>query len=203
VAWSDVRQAAGQDPRICRDRPGNPRRKLPLEYHGAEYQIPIPGGTGLGKPLKLMFRPLRAAIPIYLAAIRAQEHGACRRNCGRLVADILSPQRMQCSARPWKKAWRRPQAKRLSSTSLRLLRCGWEMTSALGREAVKPALALYIGGMGAKNRNFYYNLACRYGFEEAAVRFRDPSSMAGVKQLSPQSRTHLWTRCLCAGRGSG
>src|SRR5438552_1305969 len=41
------------------------------------------------------------------------------------------------------------------------------------RNAVKPNLALYIGGMGARERNFYYNLACRYGYADAALRIQD------------------------------
>ena len=64
-------------------------RRERLEHHGEHYDIPVQGGTGLGKPLKLMARPLRAEIPIYLAAIGAEGGRADVRDRGRLAADLL------------------------------------------------------------------------------------------------------------------
>ena len=64
------------------------RREL-VEHHGEHYDIPFSNGTGLGKPLKLMARPLRADIPIYIAAMRPEGRRAGVRDRGRLAADLL------------------------------------------------------------------------------------------------------------------
>ncbi|MBP1598764.1 MAG: putative F420-dependent oxidoreductase [Acidobacteria bacterium] len=143
-------------------------RKLPLEYHGAEYQIPIPGGTGLGKPLKLMFRPLRAAIPIYLAAIGPRNTALAAEIADGWLPIFFSPQRMQVFRPSLEEGLAKAASEKaeFDIAPIAEVRLGNDVSAC--REAVKPALALYIGGMGAKNRNFYYNLACRYGFEEAA-----------------------------------
>ena len=67
------------------------RREAPLEHHGEHYDIPYtgPGASGLGKPLKLIVHPLRADIPIYLAAIGPKNVAARGRDRRRLAADLL------------------------------------------------------------------------------------------------------------------
>src|SRR6266567_619592 len=144
------------------------RREAPLEHHGEHYDIPYqgPGATGLGKPLKLIVHPKRE-IPIYLAAIGPKNVA--------LAAEI---------ADGWLPVWFSPQrlgvyAEAFEHRDLSTFDIAPTVTVVLGddaavcRQMVKPMLALYIGGMGARGRNFYNDLACRYGYEGAAKEIQD------------------------------
>jgi len=144
------------------------QREKPLEHHGEHYDIPYtgPGATGLGKPLKLIVHPQRQ-IPIYLAAIGPKNVA--------LAAEI---------ADGWLPVWFSPARLDVYGDAL----AGRDLSSfdiaptvsvvlgddaALCRQMIKPMLALYIGGMGARGRNFYNDLACRYGYEGAAKEIQD------------------------------
>jgi F420-dependent oxidoreductase-like protein len=149
------------------------RREAPLEFHGEHYDVPIRGGTGLGKPLKTIVHPLRSDLPIYLAAIGP-------RNVA-LAAEI---------ADGWLPTFYAPAHADLFAASLEegLGRSGRERRAfdvapfapvVLGedvqacRDRVKPALALYVGGMGARGRNFYNELVRRYGYEGDAEKVQE------------------------------
>jgi F420-dependent oxidoreductase-like protein len=144
------------------------RREL-LEHHGAHYDIPYagPGSTGLGKPLKLMARPLRAEVPIYLAALGPKNVELAAEIADGWIPIFLSPERFDEVFRP----------------HLARARDGFEIAAGAYvvpgddldacREAVKPTLALYIGGMGARGTNFYNTLACRYGYEREAATIQE------------------------------
>ena len=93
-------------------------REAPVEFHGERYKLPLPGGTGLGKPLKSITHPLRADLPIYLAAEGPEERRARGRDRRRLAADVLLaarrrllPRRARRGLRP---AGRAPHAPRRS-----------------------------------------------------------------------------------------
>src|SRR4051794_33797358 len=136
-------------------------RRDTVEHHGEHYDIPYtgPGSTGLGKPLKLMARPLRAEIPIYLASISPKSV--------ELAAEI---------ADGWIPIFYDPQTAR--DVFPRFERDGFEIAPSVpvvvtddvqaGFDALKPYYALYIGGMGARGKNFYNSLFRRYGFERDA-----------------------------------
>jgi F420-dependent oxidoreductase-like protein len=138
-----------------------------VEHHGEHYDIPLRQGTGLGKPLKLMARPLRADIPIYLAAIapKAVEQAF-------EIADGWLPI-----------FWSPEKARQAFGAVLERAREGFDIAPSApvvltddvpaGRELLKPFYALYIGGMGARGKNFYNDLACRYGYEDAAATVQD------------------------------
>jgi F420-dependent oxidoreductase-like protein len=142
-------------------------RRDVLEHHGAHYDIPYShdGATGLGKPLKLMARPLRADVPIYLASLR--------RRSVELAAEI---------ADGWLPIFFSPGRAR-ETFPVPFARNGLEIAPAVpallsddlesAREAMKPYYALYIGGMGARGQNFYNDLASAYGFEADARRIQD------------------------------
>jgi F420-dependent oxidoreductase-like protein len=142
-------------------------RREVLEHHGTQYDIPLRDGTGLGKPLKLMLRPLRSEIPIYLAAIspRAVEQ-ACE------IADGWLPL-----------FWSPEQAPRVFASALERARPGFDVAPSVpafllddvqaGRDALKPYYALYIGGMGSRGQNFYNDLFRRYGYEREAETIQD------------------------------
>jgi F420-dependent oxidoreductase-like protein len=142
-------------------------RREQLEHAGEHYEIPYrgDGATGLGKPLKLMMRPLRANIPIYLASLRPKSV--------QLAVEI---------ADGWLPIFYSPERARATFPAP-FARDGLEIAPSVpavlsddaesARESLKPYYALYVGGMGARGTNFYNDLACAYGFEDAAKRIQD------------------------------
>ena len=140
-------------------------RRETVEFHGEEYDVPFAGtgATGLGKPLKLMVRPLRADIPIYLAALSPKNV--------RLAFEI---------ADGWLPIYFSPEKAR--ATFGFGDRDGFDVAPsvqvvvaddvAAGRDLVRPTLGLYIGGMGARGANFYNALVRRYGYEAEAERIQ-------------------------------
>jgi F420-dependent oxidoreductase-like protein len=142
-------------------------RRETLEHHGEHYDIPYtgPGSTGLGKPLKLMARPLRAEIPIYLASIAPKAVALAAEIADGWIPIFFDPQ----TARDvFGTAFARDDFDVMPSVPAVLT----DDVQA-GRDALKPFYALYVGGMGARGRNFYNDLAGRYGFAEEARRVQD------------------------------
>jgi F420-dependent oxidoreductase-like protein len=135
-------------------------RRERLEHHGAHYDIPVRGGTGLGKPLRLMVRPLRAEIPIYLAAIGPKSV--------ELAFEI---------ADGWLPIFWSPEKAR-SVFPLERAKPGFDIAPCVpalltddvesGRAVLKEYYSFYIGGMGARGTNFYNDLFTRYGYENEA-----------------------------------
>jgi F420-dependent oxidoreductase-like protein len=159
-------------------------RRERVQYDGKHYQIPLPAdrGTGLGKPLKLINHPVREHIPITIAALGPKNV--------ELTAEIAEGWQPvfylpDNAASVWGEAWAAGAAKR--DPALGPLDVMVHASLAIGDNVderlawVKPQLALYLGGMGAKGRNFYHNLATRYGFGEAADRIQE-LYLSGRKQ---------------------
>lgn len=151
------------------------RREEPLQFHGEHYDIPVTGGSGLGKPLKLIIHPQRPTIPIYLAAIGPKNVALAAEVADGWLPILLSPERMSIY-REWLDegftragATRNPADFDIAATVQVVI--GDDVENC--RNLVKPFIALYVGGMGARDKNFYFNLACRYGYEEAANRIQD------------------------------
>jgi len=150
-------------------------REAPLEHHVEHYDIPCRNGSGLGKPLKMIIHPLRANIPIYLAAVGPNNVALAAEIADGWLPIFFSPQRMHLY-RDWLDEG---LAKRRENTELVDFDIAPTVTIQMGddldacRNAIKPNLALYIGGMGARDKNFYFNIACRYGYEDAAHRIQD------------------------------
>jgi F420-dependent oxidoreductase-like protein len=140
-------------------------RRDVLEHHGTHYRIPYdgPGATGLGKPLKLMLRPLRSDIPIYLAAIGPKNVALAFEIADGWLPIFVVPERFrEAFGTP-------PEGFEVAATVHVLV---GDDVQAL-RDSLKPHLALYVGGMGAKGRNFYNALVRRYGFEADAERIQE------------------------------
>ena len=135
-------------------------RRERLEHHGEHYDIPVQGGTGLGKPLKLMARPLRAEIPIYLAAIGPKAVEQAFEIADGWLPIFWSPERAR-DVFPLDRA-----------------REGFDVAPCVpavltddpesARAALKEYYSFYIGGMGARGKNFYNDLFARYGYEAEA-----------------------------------
>jgi F420-dependent oxidoreductase-like protein len=151
------------------------KRERPLEHHGEYYDIPVRGGTGLGKPLKLIVHPLRSDIPIYLAAIGPKNVALAAEIADGWLPVFFSPHRMGI----FKEYLDQGFTRRSDGKGVDHFDVAPTVSVIIGddvdacRARVKPHLALYIGGMGAKGRNFYNDLACRYGYEEEAARIQD------------------------------
>jgi F420-dependent oxidoreductase-like protein len=149
------------------------KREGPLEYHGEYYDIPFPGGTGLGKPLKLITRPPRSDIPIYLAAIGPKNVALAAEIAEGWLPVFFSPKRseifMEFLNNGFEKRGGRPENFDIAASTTVVM--GDDVDAC--RSMVKPYLALYIGGMGARGKNFYNDLACRIGYEAAAKEIQD------------------------------
>ncbi len=148
-------------------------RDEPVAFDGSHYQLPYTGegATGLGKPLKLMHRPKNPNLPIYIAAIGPKNVALTAEIADGWLPVFLSPERMSDIygshlAAGFERSQEDHKADRfdVAPTLTAVVTDDLER----GRLSVKPFLALYIGGMGAKGRNFYNDLACRYGYEAEA-----------------------------------
>ena len=167
-------------------------REAPVEFKGEHYQIPYagPGATGLGKPLKSILHG-RKDLPIYTASI-----GPAGIECSAEVADGLipvwmNPERFDLLEPAIEKGFAKANAENAGKP-------GWKTKSLASfdvapfvtvilsddlekaRMPIKGMLALYIGGMGARGKNFYNDYAKRLGYEEQAVKIQD-LSLAGKK----------------------
>src|SRR3954447_5005801 len=153
-------------------------REAPLEHHGPHYDIPYSGAdaTGLGKALKIIVHPTRADIPIYLAAIGPKNVELTAEVADGWLPIFFSPYRFKDTYGPSLDAG---FAKAGGTKSLAEFDVAPTVSVIVGddldmlRGFVKPMAALYIGGMGARGKNFYNDLACRYGFEAAAKEIQD------------------------------
>ncbi len=144
-------------------------RRDVVEHQGEHYRIPWdgPGATGLGKPLKLMVRPLRAEIPIYLAALGPKNVALAAEIADGWLPIFVAPERFDAAFGPSLAA--APPDFEIAATASVLV---GDDVAAL-RDALRPYVALYVGGMGAKGRNFYNSLVRRYGWEDEAERIQE------------------------------
>jgi F420-dependent oxidoreductase-like protein len=141
-------------------------RREALEFHGDQFEIPYAGSdaTGLGKPLKLMARPLRDSIPIYLAALSPKNVGLAFEIADGWLPIFFSPERARAAF-----GFEPREGFEIAPTVHVVVTDDVESA----RDALRPMLALYIGGMGARGANFYNALVCRYGYEAEAARIQE------------------------------
>ena len=150
-------------------------RRERLEYKGRYYRLPLgEGGTGLGKPLKLINRPVRERIPIVIAALGPKNVALAAEVAEGWQPIFYFPEK---AALAWDAPLAAGRAKRdrelgpLDVIAAAPLAIGDDVTGL--RDLTRPVFALYIGGMGARGRNFYYDLACRFGYEAEAAAIQD------------------------------
>ncbi len=140
------------------------RRDGPVRFQGRHYQLPHPGGAGLGKPLKLIGQPRRADVPIYLGAMGPKNIALARDIADGWLPLYMSPYRMR----------------EAYGSLIEGFRPGFEVACpvpvVMGDDLsqclfpVKMTLAFYIGGMGHKTKNFSKEQVARMGYAEAAER---------------------------------
>ncbi|MEV4469251.1 LLM class F420-dependent oxidoreductase [Nonomuraea sp. NPDC049504] len=151
-------------------------RRERVQYDGRHYTVPLPPdqGTGLGKPLKLINHPVRPRIPIMIAAIGPKNVELTAELAEGWEPIFYLPEK---AADVWGaslaagKAKRDPELGELDVVAHATLAIGDDVAGL--REFGRPMAALYIGGMGAKGRNFYNDLARRYGYEKEAEQIQD------------------------------
>ncbi len=151
-------------------------RRERVQHDGKHFQIPLPEGqgTGLGKPLKLINHPVRSNIPIMIAAIGPKNVAMVAEIAEAWEPIFYVPEK---AADVWGeplaagKAKRDPQLGELDVVAQAPLAIGEDVASLA--DSIRPMLALYIGGMGAKGKNFYNDLAQRYGYEAEAAEIQD------------------------------
>ena len=150
-------------------------RREPVTHTGI-YNLPLPEGqgTGLGKALKLINHPVRAHIPIYIAAIGNKNVAMTAELADGWLPIFYMPDRANDV---WGAALKEGLAKRSAELPALDVVAGGLFAIGDGLEGVRdfmrPQLALYIGGMGARGKNFYNELACRYGYEKEAKEIQD------------------------------
>jgi F420-dependent oxidoreductase-like protein len=159
-------------------------RRERLEYAGRHYTIPLPPdqGTGLGKPLKLINHPVRDRIPIVVAALGPKNVELAAELAEGWQPIWFFPEK---AASVWGAALAAGKAKRDPSlppldvvTATAALAIGDDVAGLVDLQ--RPMQALYIGGMGAKGRNFYNDLVARYGYPGEAAAIQD-AYLAGRK----------------------
>ena len=151
-------------------------RREPVTHDGEHYQIPFtgPGATGLGKPLKLITHPLRADIPIYLASLGPKNVALTAEIADGWLPVFYSPEHAQAVfAEPLRAGLARADDSAKPFDVRPSLTAILSDDVARARNRVRPSLALYVGGMGAKGRNFYNDLATRYGYGAEAAQIQD------------------------------
>ena len=150
------------------------RREKPVEFRGEYYQIPYAGAdaTGLGKPLKSILHG-RATLPIYLAAVGPKNVALAAEIADGWIPVFFSARR-GAMFREWlDEGFKRAGRSRERFDVMPMVPVVVGPDAAACRAAVKPRLALYVGGMGARGRNFYNDIARRYGYEAAAKTIQD------------------------------
>jgi F420-dependent oxidoreductase-like protein len=151
-------------------------REAPVELHGKEYQIPYtgPGASGLGKPLKSILHG-RKDMPIYTASISPKGIALAAEIADGVIPVWMNPQRWDLYDGPVNEGFAKSGGKK----SMDNFEVAPFVTCVMGsdvekcRMPVRAQLALYIGGMGARSKNFYNDYAKRLGYEEAAVKIQD------------------------------
>jgi F420-dependent oxidoreductase-like protein len=179
------------------------RREGPLTHEGRYYTMPLPTGqgTGLGKALKIIPHPLRSEIPVWLAALGEKNVAMAAELADGWLPILFVPEKAR---QVWGASLADGAAKRDPSRAPLMIAAGGLLAIGEGeeytglRELQRSMVALYVGGMGAKGKNFYHELACRYGFEEEADQIQ-ALYLSGKKQeaeaLVPEELLEKTTLC--------
>jgi F420-dependent oxidoreductase-like protein len=154
-------------------------RQQPVSYDGRHYQIPLPpeqGSTGLGKPLRSILHPYRTEIPIYLGAEGPKNVALAAEIADGWSAIFFSPAMNDFYAAVLAEGFARPGARHSSQTfdvvggPLAVIP---DDDTERAADLIRPTLALYIGGMGARGVNFHHEVFARMGYEAQARKIQD------------------------------
>jgi F420-dependent oxidoreductase-like protein len=153
-------------------------RREPLAHSGSNYTLPLPPGqgTGLGKALKTIAHPVRDRIPIWVAALGEKNVAMTAELAEGWLPTLFVPEKARSvwgSSLDAGLGKRHPSLGPLRVSAGGLLAIGEDDNVRQVPELARPQVALYIGGMGAKGRNFYNNVVRRYGYEKEAEQIQD------------------------------
>jgi F420-dependent oxidoreductase-like protein len=150
-------------------------RQGPVTNDGPHYPLPLPDGTGLGKPLKSSIRPLREDIPIYLAAEGPKNVALAGELCDGWLALFYSPHHDGFYRAALEDGFARPGARRTSEDFEVAATVPLIVTDDVeaAANALRPMYALYFGGMGARGANFHANVAIRMGYEAEVEKIQE------------------------------
>jgi F420-dependent oxidoreductase-like protein len=147
-------------------------RDAPVEFHGDFYDMPVEGGAGLGKALKSTVHPLRSDIPIFLAAEGPKNVALSAEICDGWLPLFFSPKDdgfyRDCLRRGFEASGDPTKADRFEITATVMLIPGDDVEQCA--DFIRPFLALYAGGMGARGSNFHFEVFARMGYEDVAVK---------------------------------
>jgi len=154
------------------------KREAPLVHQGKNFTLPLPSdqGTGLAKALKILTHPVRSDIPIWIASLGEKNVEMTATIADGWLPVFFIPERANDV---WGASLAAGRAKRDPSRGELMISAGGLLAIGEGddvtklREFARPGIALYVGGMGAKGKNFYNELMVRYGFEKEAITIQD------------------------------
>lgn len=148
-------------------------REQPVTHDGRFYQLPLRDGTGLGKPLKATVHPLRRHIPIYLAAEGPKNVALSAEICDGWLPLFFSPRSDDFYRGALREGFarrgERPADFEVAASVPVIVHDDVEQAADL----IRPALALYIGGMGAKTMNFHHDVFARMGYQDVADKVQE------------------------------
>ena len=163
-------------------------RRDVVQYDGRCYKLPLPPehGTGLGKPLKILTHPRRARIPIYLASLGERSVELTAELAEGWLPIFFFPEKVDAM---WGESLRRGLAKRAPELGQLEIVAGGQLAIGDGlehlRDRERPHVALYVGGMGARGKNFYNDLVSKYGYADEAKQIQD-LYLSGQKQAAAE-----------------
>jgi len=150
-------------------------RERPIEFAGEHYQMPYKGGMGLGKPLKSTIHPYRSDIPIYLAAEGPKNVALAAEICDGWLPLFFSPKDdafyRSCLAEGFARPGARRTADDFEVAATLFVVPGDDVEQCA--DLVRPFVALYAGGMGAKGANFHFDVFARMGWEAEATKIQE------------------------------
>jgi F420-dependent oxidoreductase-like protein len=150
-------------------------REKPVEFVGEQYEMPLRGGTGLGKPLKSTLHPFRSDIPIYLGAEGPKNVALAAEICDGWLPLFFSPKADSFYRAALAEGFTRPGARHTADdfevASTMLIIPGDDVERCA--DMIRPMLALYAGGMGARGTNFHFDVFARLGYEQECLRIQE------------------------------
>ncbi|MEU1694862.1 LLM class F420-dependent oxidoreductase [Streptomyces hirsutus] len=179
-------------------------RREVIEHHGiTDMPLPAEKGGTLGKPLKLLTRPVRDAIPVYVAALGPANVRMTAELADGWLPFLYAPEH---AAKIWNGPLTEGTARRDAALGPLSVVAGGLLAVGDGAEAVRdlmrPMIALYVGGMGAPGRNFYYDLVCQYGYEAEAAAVQE-HYLAGRKREAESAVPAELCELLCLAGPEG
>ena len=149
-------------------------RDEPVVFQGDHYQLPYPGGSGLGKPLRALLHPYRSPLPIYLGAEGPKNVALAAEIADGWLPWLFSPSddvhSRACLAEGFA---RRPGGRPPDFDVIAMVLTAIDDDVERAADALRPVIALYVGGMGARGANFHFDVFARAGYEGEAVKIQD------------------------------